>query len=191
MILRNTAEFVGILLIWAGFQMSYQMGLTGTLSIVLLITISLSKTLFFGMENIRQLFEATRCNQAYHRFMLIMLVNMTQIILSFGLDFHCLQTVNPQSFSVEPQQTMSAEAVFEFVYFSTLNFTFFGYGDVTPQTIPAKFITMTEIVLAFVTVIFLLSDFISLKESLAWKEQPASTNANLKPPVDTAPSGPT
>jgi hypothetical protein len=52
------------------------------------------------------------------------------------------------------------------VYFSTLNFTFFGYGDVTPQTIPAKLITMSEVLLAFVTVIFLLSDFISLKESL-------------------------
>jgi hypothetical protein len=56
--------------------------------------------------------------------------------------------------------------VFEFSYYSTLNFTFFGYGDVTPQTVPAKFITMTEILLAFITVIFLLSDFISLKESL-------------------------
>lgn len=190
MILRNTAEFVGILLIWAGFQTGYQMGLSGSLSIVLLITISLSKTLFFGMENIRQLFEATRCNQAYHRFMLIMLVNMTQIILSFGLDFHCLYTVNPLSFSVEPLQTMSAEAVFEFVYFSTLNFTFFGYGDVTPQTIPAKFITMTEIVLAFVTVIFLLSDFISLKESLAWTRQPPSTNADSKIPTDPPQSTP-
>jgi hypothetical protein len=35
-----------------------------------------------------------------------------------------------------------------------------------PQTIPAKVANLTEIVLAFVTVIFLLSDFVSLKESL-------------------------
>ncbi len=43
---------------------------------------------------------------------------------------------------------------------------FFGYGDVTPQTVVAKALTLTEITLAFVTVIFLLSDFISLKESI-------------------------
>mgnify|MGYP002778382240 CR=1 FL=1 len=51
-------------------------------------------------------------------------------------------------------------------YFSVLNFSFFGYGDITPQTIPAKLATLTEIVLAFLTVIFILSDFISLKDSL-------------------------
>jgi len=98
--------------------------------------------------------------------MLLMLINMVQIIVSFGLDFHCLFTVNPASFSVVPRSPTPLELVFEFLYVGTLNFIFFGYGDVTPQTVPAKFITMTEIVLAFVTVIFLLSDFISLKESL-------------------------
>ena len=56
--------------------------------------------------------------------------------------------------------------MFEFFYYSALNFMFFGYGDITPQTVPAKLLTLTEITLAFVTVIFLLSDFISLKESI-------------------------
>lgn len=48
---------------------------------------------------------------------------------------------------------------------------FFGYGDITPQSIPAKLLVLTEITLAFVTVIFLLSDFISLKESLRWERK--------------------
>jgi hypothetical protein len=43
---------------------------------------------------------------------------------------------------------------------------FCGYGDITPQTVLAKAVTLSEITLAFVTVIFLLSDFISLKESI-------------------------
>ncbi len=47
-----------------------------------------------------------------------------------------------------------------------LVFMSFDYGDITPQTIPAKILTLTEITLAFVTVIFLLSDFISVKESI-------------------------
>ena len=34
------------------------------------------------------------------------------------------------------------------------------------KTIPAKIVTLLEVILAFFTVIFLLSDFISLKDSL-------------------------
>ena len=166
MIVRNLIEFVAIIAVWAGFQHLLDSDLPHAAALLLAILLSLAKTTFFGVENIRQLFEATRSNQPYHRFMLLMLINMTQIILSFSLDFHCLHRINPASFSVELAGATPFETVFEFIYYSTLNFTFFGYGDVTPQTIPAKFITMTEILLAFVTVIFLLSDFISLKESL-------------------------
>jgi hypothetical protein len=101
--------------------------------------------------------------------MRLMLVNMFQIILSFGLDYYCLLSVDPRSFSVDEALT-GPKLVFECVYFSTLNFTFFGYGDITPQTVAAKLLAMTEITLAFLTVIFLLSDFISLKESLQRRE---------------------
>ena len=53
-----------------------------------------------------------------------------------------------------------------FFYLSTLNFSFFGYSDILPETVAAKIVNLSEIVLAFVTVIVMLSDFISLKESL-------------------------
>ena len=163
---RNVIEFVAILGTWGLMLALLQSGLIANFVLPVVILVSLAKTAFFGFENIRQLFEATRRNLPYHHFMMLMLVNMTQIILSFGLDFHCLHIGNAASFSVDLASASLFETVFEFVYYSTLNFTFFGYGDVTPQTMPAKFITMTEILLAFITVIFLLSDFISLKESI-------------------------
>lgn len=166
MVIRNLVEFAIIAGVWVASLELLKFDVLPVVAIAFLLVISVTKTAFFGAENIRQLAEATRSNMAYHRFMLLMLVNMVQIILSFGLDFHCLHTVSPDSFSLVLKSPTQFEIVFEFLYVSTLNFTFFGYGDVTPQTIPAKFITMTEIVLAFVTVIFLLSDFISLKESL-------------------------
>ena len=166
MVVRNFIEFAVIVGVWLASQEFLKFGPIPAIAVPVLIATSLTKTAFFGAENIRQLADATRSNLAYHRFMLLMLINMVQIIVSFGLDFHCLYTVNPNSFSVALESPTQFVLVFEFLYVSTLNFTFFGYGDVTPQTVPAKFITMTEIVLAFVTVIFLLSDFISLKESL-------------------------
>jgi hypothetical protein len=166
MFIRNLLEFALIIAVWGFLQWWITNQSFHYWAVPTILLISFAKTSFFGVENIRQLFAATRCNLAYHRFMLIMLVNMSQIILSFGLDYHCLYEVNAASFSTTLSEAALSECVFEFVYFSTLNFTFFGYGDVTPQTIPAKLITMSEVLLAFVTVIFLLSDFISLKESL-------------------------
>ena len=93
-------------------------------------------------------------------------VNMSQMILSFAFDFHLLFCNDSTCFAGITKNVSQAEALFDFFYLSTLNFSFFGYSDILPQTVPAKIINLTEIVLAFITVIFLLSDFISLKESL-------------------------
>ncbi len=164
--MRNTLEFLIIILIAAA---TYSVQGSGYVSAdwmkVLIVTLCWAKTTFFIAEEMIQLRDATRINLPYHKFMHMMLVNMFQIILSFGLDYYCLLSIDAQSFSVATH-LRGAELVFECVYFSTLNFTFFGYGDITPQNVPAKLLAMTEIALAFLTVIFLLSDFISLKESL-------------------------
>lgn len=168
--MRNALEFVIIILI-AVATLSLEghdwLPLFALKSLIILIC--WGKTLFFVTEEILQLSDATRVNMPYHQFMRMMLVNMFQMVVSFALDFYCLLAIDPSSFSLN-LELEGAELLFECVYFSTLNFTFFGYGDITPQTVPAKLLTMTEISLAFLTVIFLLSDFISLKESLRMKE---------------------
>ncbi len=187
-ILRNAAEYLAIVAIWLFCQALIQSAwLSANWLITVVLMAAWAKTLFFGMENLQQLRQASRDNLAYHRFMILMLVNMSQIMLSFGLDYHCLHCIDSASFgSINPAETMP-EMVFDFFYFSVLNFTFFGYGDITPQTISAKLLTMTEIVLAFVTVIFILSDFISLKESIRpVGERRAEVQANASPPAQRA-----
>jgi hypothetical protein len=57
---------------------------------------------------------------------------------------------------------------------------FFGFGDITPQIISTKALTLTEITLAFVTVIFVLSDFIGLKESLRTRDDERLTDGEHK-----------
>lgn len=167
-LIRNAVEFAGIGLLWLGLMAVIHAGtLPQWLAVLLVLAVSAGKSVFFGGENLQQLWNASRQNMPYHRFMLVMLVNMSQIILSFGLDFHCLHRIDPASFGSIAAGLSTGAEVFEFTYFSVLNFTFFGYGDITPQTIPAKLLTVSEILLAFVTVIFLLSDFVSLKDSLS------------------------
>ena len=155
-IVRNTAEYVLIAGVWLIAQtLIAKSQLAPGWLLVIVILLSFGKTAFFGLENLQQLLRASRDNLAYHHFMMLMLINMSQITLSFGLDYHCLHSIDAGSFSsIDPTESMP-EQIFDFTYFSILNFTFFGYGDITPQTIPAKLLTITEIVLAFVTVIFL------------------------------------
>lgn len=167
LVVRNILEFAAIFALWWALLAAVERKLLepGGL-IATILAVAWIKTAFFGIENIRQLRQASNENIAYHKFMLLMVVNMWQIAASFALDFHLLYRLAPDSFATVRDDLAGASLVFEFFYYSGLNLMFFGYGDITPQTVPAKLLTLTEITLAFVTVIFLLSDFISLKESI-------------------------
>jgi hypothetical protein len=131
------------------------------------VTLAVAKTGFFLVENLQHILLATAHEIAYHRFLGLMGVNMAQITLAFALDFWLLESAVPRSFSGFDPATMTPGGVFfDCCFYSVLNFSFFGFGEILPQTIPAKIVTLLEVILAFFTVIFILSDFISLKDSL-------------------------
>jgi hypothetical protein len=69
-----------------------------------------------------------------------MAINMTQMILSFALDFHLMYLIDPASLLGVAVDASQAEVLFDFFYLSTLNFSFFGYSEILPQTIPAKIV---------------------------------------------------
>jgi hypothetical protein len=164
---RNAAEYGAIVAWWALVLWLVRRGTVSGLPLAAIVVAgSWAKTALFSVENLRQLLGAARQNMAHHRFMVLMAVNISQMTLAFALDFHLLWSADAASFSGIPDGRSSAAALFDLFYLSVLNFTFFGFGDIMPQTIAARIVNLTEVVLAFVTVIFLLSDFISLKESL-------------------------
>jgi Ion channel len=134
---------------------------------ILIVVICWVKTAWFSIETSHQLVSATRKNMPYHRFLYIMGINMTQIVISFAIDYYALIRLDINSFNGINPNFSQPELLFECLYFSLLNFSFFGYGDITPNIVPSKIVTITEIVLAFSTVIFILSDFITLKESIS------------------------
>lgn len=172
--LRQGGEVVAIVLIAAVLQgVIAQKWLGPLMACSLVAAVVAAKSSFFFAENLREILLATAKDIPYHKFMALMLVNMAQIILSFALDYWCLLAADARSLSSINPEFTRPELMFECLYFSFLNFTFFGYGDITPQTIPAKLVTMMELLLAFFTVIFLLSDFISLKDSLRPPRNPA------------------
>ena len=148
------------------------------------------KTLYYFAETLRHLIDATAADQAYHQFLLLIAYNMAQITLSFGIDFYCLYRIDPTSLSgIEPGLS-SGELMFDCFYFSVLNFSFFGYGDIIPVHVPGKVVMLLEVVTAFSTVIFLLSDFVSIKESMRPRRR-GSTILGQSTGVSPATGGPT
>lgn len=132
----------------------------------LVVGLALLKTAFFFAENLQHILLATAHEIPYHRFLGLMGVNMAQITMSFALDFFLIEAAEEQSLGGFAAGLCEPQILFDCFFYSVLNFTFFGFGDITPQSIPAKLVTLMEVTLAFFTVIFLLSDFISLKDSL-------------------------
>jgi hypothetical protein len=129
------------------------------------------KTLYYFFENLRHLQDATTMDLAYHRFVMLLAYNMLQITISYALDFYCLVRIDRESLNGIDPELSGFELMFECFYFSVLNFSFFGYGDITPAHIPAKVVMLLQVTTAFATVIFLLSDFVSMKEGMRRKQR--------------------
>ena len=170
-VVRNIVEVALIVAWWLILLQLIAIGRLseGYMSLIIVVG-CLVKTAFFGTENVQQLRYAAKQNVSHHHFLVWMAINMGQMVMSFAFDFYCLHRLNPNSFAGMSRELDPNEALFDCFYLSTLNFSFFGYSDIMPQTIAARFVNLTEIVIAFVTVIFLLSDFMSLRDSLASKD---------------------
>jgi hypothetical protein len=165
--LRQVFELVVIAALATVVHWLWVNGIVDAVGICLLVVaIALAKTAYFLVENLQHILLATAHEIPYHRFLGLMGVNMAQITLSFALDFWLLEMADPGSFSGFAAGLAEGRVFFDCFYYSVLNFSFFGFGEIMPQTMPAKIVTLLEVVLAFFTVIFLLSDFISLKNSL-------------------------
>ena len=164
---RNLLEFLIIIFLAEAVMLMQHKNLLDNNGLYSLIVVFCwLKTMWFIYETSLDLAAATRKNMPYHQFLVIVGINMIQIVCSFALDFYLLLKVDIKCFNGIDPNFSEAKLLFECFYFSALNFSYFGYGDITPANIPAKLVTLTGILLGFMTVIFILSDFITLKDSI-------------------------
>jgi Ion channel len=165
---RNLLEFLAIIFVSEAIVLvETEHWLDNITLYSLIVAACWVKTTWFIYETSRDLARATHQNMPYHTFLKVVGINMVQITVSFGMDYYTLLKVDMLCFNGISSDFSEMELLFECFYFSCLNFSYFGYGDITPANIPAKLVSLTEILLGFMTVIFILSDFITLKESMA------------------------
>ncbi len=114
-VVRNLIEYAAIIAWWGVMLVLHATGAVSPSAMCVLVVVGCwSKTVFFGTENMRQLFDAARTNMPHHRFLMLMGVNTSQMILAFTLDFHLLHRVDVASFTGIASTAGQAELLFNF-----------------------------------------------------------------------------
>ncbi len=128
--------------------------------------LAIAKNIFFIIQSLKKIFHVINKNVAYFRFLIFMSVNILTIIFSYSVDFFCLYQIDPSHFTGLPANLNEAEILFEFFYLSMLGFNNLGFYDVIPASLLAKTLVMGEIMIYYFTIILVLSDFVSLRDSI-------------------------
>ncbi|MGJ4747317.1 ion transporter [Leptospira sp. SA-E8] len=166
-IIKTSIEYVfiisiGILLIFldenefAGLEIKY-----------LILALAAFKSCYFFIKGFRRISEFSGLDLKYYEFLVFIAFNISVIVLSFGFDYLCIYKTDVSSFSGIPQDLGYSSLFFKFVYFSLMIFTNIGIIKIVPESTEAEILVIFEAILSFITIIFILSDFISLKESLS------------------------
>jgi hypothetical protein len=102
----------------------------------------------------------------FHRYLAFLVLSLSLLIFSFGLDTYLLQRLVPGSYAGFNPRFGEIELLFESYYFSFLNLTIYGVVEIIPKSIAAKTLLIFEEALVFLTLVYVLSDFVSLRDSI-------------------------
>jgi len=133
---------------------------------LILVLLAGSKSIYFVAHSFRKIEEASVANLTYNKFLVIILTNILLIVVSFAVDYCCLQEIDPHAFSGFNMNQSIGGIAFDLGYFSILSFTSVAYGDIIPITKAAKMLTLMEVIVAYITTIIIISNFVQIKESI-------------------------
>jgi hypothetical protein len=132
----------------------------------IVILFALAKSIGFVWANIRKIHQVTVEHTPFHRYLVFLVVSLSLVIYSFALDTYLIHSLVPGSYHGISASLTQAELLFECYYYSFLNLTIYGVVEIVPKTISAKLILIFQEALMFLTLIYILSDFISLRDSI-------------------------
>lgn len=130
----------------------------------IILLIATLKTFYFLSHNFDRVKEISEGDDNFVVFMKLMSMNIALTVLSFATDYYSIYHIYPGSF-IGLRETASVAFNFaEFIYFSVTTFSTTGLGDIFPNSLAAKYLVCLEVIIAFITIIFLVSNFAHLKE---------------------------
>lgn len=143
-----------------------QLDIDRSLLYSLIFAVTIGKIYFFITNSYKKLIHISRSDITYFSFLAFVSMNIFLMVVSFCVDYFCIFIVDPNSFSGVEDATTIPSQIFKFFYLSFLLFTNMGVANVVPVTMAAECMVMFEAIISFITIIFILSDFVNLKDSL-------------------------
>jgi len=151
-----------LLLVWLDGALS----LSDLVLSVVVVVLALAKSVGFVWANLRKIQQVTLEHSPFHHYLVFLVLTLSLVIYSFALDSYLLQRLVPGSYAGFSAAFTEAELLFECYYFSFLNLTIYGVVEIIPKSIPAKLLLIFQEALVFLTLVYILSDFISLRDSI-------------------------
>lgn len=136
------------------------------IGLTVIFLFALVKVLYVVILCFRRIVTIAHLDLPYHRFLLFIAANVVLIVFSFSFDYWSVFHMDPTSFTGLEDTNNVAEEYFKLFYLSLLMFTNMGVANVVPVKIPAEVLVMFEAIVSFVTLIFILSDYVVLRDSL-------------------------
>ena len=133
---------------------------------IIITGICFVKTVYFIIYNYKKIIEVSMRGTPYYEFLLFISLNVLLIIFSFAVDYCCLYWIDSSSFSNISENLNFERMFFEFIYLSMLSYTNFGFAEILPVSGYAKSIVMLQDIISYSMTIFILADFVSLKDSI-------------------------
>ena len=130
-----------------------------------LFSISILKAGYFIYFVVTQIRESAHREFHFQDILTIVAPGILVIILSFAIDYYCLFRIRPDAFTgFISKPTIIAEFVSSF-YFSISVFTTAGFGDIYPKSTSAQVFVSTELLIAFLFTILIISNIAHIRES--------------------------
>jgi hypothetical protein len=133
---------------------------------IIIVSICLLKTIYFIIYNYKKIIEVSMRGTPYYEFLIFVSLNVLLIIFSFAVDYSCIYWIDPSSFSNVSEDFSFERMFFEFFYLSMLSYTNFGFAEILPVSGYAKLLVILEDIISYSMTIFILADFVSLKDSI-------------------------
>ena len=125
------------------------------------------KITYMVTQSFKSIIGIVRKGTAYHIYLIYIAINAILLVSSFASDYFTLQLALPESFEGVETIKNEFEIFFKMFYLSLLLFTNLGVADIGPRNTLSEILVMCEGIVAFVSLIFMLSDYTTLRETFS------------------------
>ena len=132
--------------------------LPNRVNLIILLGVAAVKATYFTLANFKNIYNVRVRDKSFNHFLTLTGTNILLIVISFGLDYYCINKIVPSSIS-GLTSTNSAKQFLECLYFSIMTFSTTGFGDVTPKNLYTRGLVAMEIIVAFTATVFVIANY--------------------------------